>query len=165
MRTPDLVRFVDPAVRCVVVARVGALGQQRLVNGADDRLQPAVPVQPGRGVSLSGVLYTIGRPKLSIRRPVPTVLLLVKRGIVQTTAVSSDTYLSIENRSANAQFWPANCKVHSLASSQFFVAQCFLEAAQVTQALGLPSPPSLLRSKSNRVECCGIARALLGWLA
>ena len=41
---------------------------------------------------------------------------MVKRGIVQTTAVCSDTYSSIENRSANAQFWPANCKVHSLVT-------------------------------------------------
>ena len=39
--------------------------------------------------------------------------LLVKLGTVQNTAVFSDTYLTFENRSANAQFWPANCKVHS----------------------------------------------------
>ena len=39
--------------------------------------------------------FTVRRPKLSIRRPIPTVLLLVKRGKVQTTAVFSDTYLSI----------------------------------------------------------------------
>ena len=61
-----------------------------------------------------GVHFTVRRPKLSIRRPIPTVLLLVKRGIVQTTAVFSDTYLSFENRSANSQFLPANCNVHSL---------------------------------------------------
>ena len=65
--------------------------------------------------------FTVRRPKLSIRRPIPTVLLLVKRGTVQTTAVFSDTYLSFENRSANAQFWLANCKVHSLIFLEYSV--------------------------------------------
>ena len=73
--------------------------------------------------------------QLSIRRPIPTVLLLVKRGLVQTAAVCSDTYLSFENRSANAQFWTANCKVHSLGSlprlstavDLFYVHDCVLE--------------------------------------
>ena len=51
-----------------------------------------------------GVHFTVRRPKLSIRRPIPTVLILVKRGTVQTTVVFSDTYLRFENRSANAQF-------------------------------------------------------------
>ena len=44
--------------------------------------------------ALLGVHFTIGRPKLSIGRPIPTCFLLVKIGIVQHTA--------------NAQFWPAN---------------------------------------------------------
>ena len=39
-----------------------------------------------------------------------------KTGTVHNTAVFSDIYLSLENRPANAQFWPANCKVHSLES-------------------------------------------------
>ena len=77
-------------------------------------------------------------PKLSIRRPIPTVLLLVKRGIVQTTAVCSDTYLSFENRSANAQFWPANCKVHSSSRSRGL--RTFQDSqADRPRAVGLPS--------------------------
>ena len=40
-----------------------------------------------------GVHFTIGRPKLSIRRPIPTVLLLVKQSVVQNTAVFSGIHL------------------------------------------------------------------------
>ena len=36
-----------------------------------------------------------------------------KQGTVHNTAVLSVIYLSFENRTANAQFWPANCKEHS----------------------------------------------------
>ena len=36
-----------------------------------------------------------------------------KQSAVQNTAVFSDINLTHVNRPANAQFWPANCKVHS----------------------------------------------------
>ena len=63
--------------------------------------------------------FTVRRPKLSIRRmiprPIPTVFYYNSKTRHSTnTAVFSDTYLSFENRSANSQFLPANCNVHSL---------------------------------------------------
>ena len=101
------------------------------------------------GAHALGVHFTVRRPKLSIRRPIPTVLLLVKRGIVQTTAVCSDTCLSIENRSANAQFWPANCKVHSLLSG--IAGTCVGSNVDCVRA----TPPDA------HAFLCGVARTCL----
>ena len=96
---------------------------------------------------------TIGRSKSSIGRPIPTVLLLVKRGIVQNTAVFSDIYLSFENRSANAQFWPANCKVHSLPYSSPLLSLLYRLPSPVCSTLPCALPCCCCPPPSETTHC------------
>ena len=68
----------ENTVRCSVT-----VADEKILEGLDMKMQrdePADVMVCRSPVHVLGVHFTIGRPKLSIGRPIPTVFLLVKRG-------------------------------------------------------------------------------------
>ena len=63
-----------------------------------------------------------------------------KAGTVHNTAVLSDTYLTLEYRPANAQFWSANCKVHSSPGSRLQVWDGEDDGKELIAPLGPEDP-------------------------